>query len=104
MIFIGGIQPKTVNVDNTPRICPSCGLAQAHLKRVDHYASLFFIPLLRVRQGEEFLYCNRCDQPVSCSTGPKRGTGTRDSTCRACGRELEPSFTFCPYCGRPKDE
>ena len=27
MIFIAGVQPKTVTVDDTPRICPSCGLS-----------------------------------------------------------------------------
>ena len=99
-----GIQPKTVNVDNAPRICPSCGLAQAYLKRVDHYMSLFFIPLVRVKQGEEFLYCSRCDQPVPDPTGPKWASGTSAPACRACGRELEASFTFCPYCGKPTDE
>jgi hypothetical protein len=58
--FIGGIQPKTIDLDNQPRMCPSCGLYQARLKRVDQYLSAFFIPVLRVKKGDPFLLCERC--------------------------------------------
>ncbi|SPF39937.1 hypothetical protein SBDP1_280015 [Syntrophobacter sp. SbD1] len=61
--LIGGVQPKSVTVDETPRICPGCGLAQARLKRVDHYLSLFFIPLFPVKKGDPVLICDRCGEP-----------------------------------------
>jgi len=99
--FIGGIQPKTVTVDKQERTCPSCGHFEVHLKRVDHYVSLFFIPLFPVKRGAPFLICENCktiidehgyrmdfDQAVS---------GKR---CPYCRREIDPDFTFCPYCGK----
>ena len=58
--FIAGIQPKTVELDAPSRMCPKCGLYQAQLKRVDHYLSLFFIPLFPVKKGNPFLECRRC--------------------------------------------
>ncbi len=68
--FIGGIQPRTITVEDAKRLCPVCGLAQARLKRIDHYLSLFFIPLFPVRRGNVVLMCERCgavsspDQPM----------------------------------------
>jgi len=32
MFLIIGISPKTITIDNNPRICPFCGLAQAYYK------------------------------------------------------------------------
>ncbi len=58
--LIGGVQPKTVTLDEAAGICSACGLAQARLKRVDHYVSLFFIPLFRVKKGDPVLICDRC--------------------------------------------
>jgi hypothetical protein len=58
--FIGGIQPKTIDLDDQPRMCPSCGLYKAKLKRADRYLSVFFIPVLRVKKGDPFLFCERC--------------------------------------------
>ncbi len=99
--FIGGVQPKTVTLDDTPRLCPACGLYQARLKRVDHYLSLFFIPLFRVKKGEPFLECNSCgaisDESGQVFHGPEKMRGT---VCPYCGKPLEPSFQYCPYCGR----
>ena len=99
--FIGGIQPKTVLVDQEARMCPSCGLARARLKRVDHYFSLFFIPLFRVKKGEPFLECPQCGVVSGGegkgATGP---AGMQPSSCPHCGYPLEPGFRYCPYCGR----
>ncbi len=99
--FIGGIQPKTVSVDEQPRICPSCGLTRARLKRVDHYFSLFFIPIFRVKKGEEFLQCPQCGAvsggQYGSTHGPARGQPSR---CSHCGYPVEPTFRYCPYCGR----
>jgi len=103
MFLIGGVTPKIKLLDDTPRRCPVCGLHQAYYKRVDHYFNLFFIPIVRVKKGEPFIMCDRCektvhefdkeyesDQPVIIET-----------TCRHCGKTLEKSFKYCPYCGKP---
>jgi hypothetical protein len=99
--FIGGVQPKVKILDETPRRCPSCGLNQAYLKRVDHYISLFFIPLIRIKTGAPMLICNRCERPV----GEADRTGFRPSpesekTCRFCNKHFPAEFAFCPICGR----
>ena len=73
--LIGGVQPKTVSVDDTPRLCPACGLAQARLKRIDHYLSLFFIPLFPVKRGEPVVICDRCGVVSS----PNQGFGPAPS-------------------------
>ncbi len=101
MFLIAGISPRMKTLDTVPRICPSCGLAQAYLKRVDHYLSLFFIPIIRVRKGEPMLVCNRCqatgyDRPAP--GRPASGPATA-LMCKQCGRTLEREFIFCPYCG-----
>ena len=103
MIFIAGVSPKTTVLDQTARLCPECGLAQARRQRVDHYLSLFFIPLFRVKKGEEFLFCNRCDRPVSeISAGSPSEPHQSDSQCALCGQHLEKDHHFCPYCGHPR--
>ena len=101
--FIAGVQPKTRTLDSKPRRCPLCGLYQAYTQQVDHYLSLFFIPLLRVKQGTPFLYCRRCGQPVEPGSQqePAAGSFGRPSpVCRQCGRSLEGHFKYCPYCGQ----
>jgi hypothetical protein len=103
--FIGGVQPKTKVLDETPRLCPACGLAQARLKRIDHYLSLFFIPLFPVKKGEPLLMCDRCghmavpEETWGTTAAPQPREFSRVPRCGQCGRELEPSFAYCPYCG-----
>jgi ribosomal protein L37E len=98
--FIGGVQPKTVTLDDTPRLCPACGLAQARLKRIDQYLSLFFIPLFPVKRGEPTVICDRCGTVSSPGQGfgppPRR---PEQSRCTRCGHSLEPTFQYCPHCG-----
>jgi len=101
MIFIAGISPKVKVLDQNPRRCSVCGLHQAYYKRMDHYLSLFFIPILRVKKGEPFIMCDRCEQ-----TGHTTGTGfTRQpnegaNICRSCGKALDKDFKYCPECGK----
>ena len=105
MIFIGGIQPKTRIIDQTPRPCPFCGRNQAYYRRVDHYVSVFFLPVLKIKTGEPFLSCDTCQQemgelvPAEDIPGDPGGGG-----CAACGRALKSDFRYCPHCGRPVNQ
>jgi RNA polymerase subunit RPABC4/transcription elongation factor Spt4 len=106
MFLIAGISPKTKILENTPRLCPKCGLAQAYLQRVDHYLSLFFIPLFPVKTGEPFVWCNRCEGRVDEIVDPIREEypmprGKQMIACGGCGRALETDYRYCPYCGAP---
>jgi len=99
--FIAGIQPKTVHPDGLSRMCPSCGLYQASLKRVDHYLSIFFLPVFRVKKGIPFLECKRCGS-LSSESGEARFESPKkpDRKCPYCGGILEQAFHFCPFCGK----
>ncbi|MCP3954030.1 MAG: zinc ribbon domain-containing protein [Desulfobacterales bacterium] len=105
MIFIAGVSPKTTILDTTPRLCPACGLARARMQRVDHWLSLFFIPVFRVKKGDAFLFCDRCDLPVNgIPAGPDAEPEATQTGCSACGRSLEKDHRFCPYCGYPREK
>jgi len=102
MFLIAGIQPKTRRVDDNPQRCPACGRARAYSTRVDHYLSLFFIPLLRVKQGEPFLMCESCRQPEN-GFGPHQQQAPlsgADTACVSCGRSFDSSYRYCPHCGQ----
>jgi RNA polymerase subunit RPABC4/transcription elongation factor Spt4 len=99
--LIAGIQPKTKVVDTAPRLCQVCGLQQACLKRTDHYLSIFFIPLFPVKRGEPILVCENCERLQHEQQPQGAGYNRTMVQCRACGRNLEKEFSFCPYCGRP---
>jgi hypothetical protein len=99
--FIGGVQPKTVKADRQARTCPACSHMSLRLKRVDHYLSLFFIPLFPVKRGIPFLACEDCG-----ATFREDGTSWEDRhlrekrLCPRCGRPLALDFVYCPYCGK----
>jgi hypothetical protein len=96
--FIGGLQPKVKILDEKPRRCPRCGLHQAYLKRVDHYLSVFFVPVLKVKTGEPVLICDRCQIPVGdVGVAPQ---SEHEKFCRFCNKEFPGDYTFCPACGR----
>ena len=99
--FIGGIQPKTVTVDRQPRSCPSCGHFGVYLKRVDHYVSLFFIPVFPVKRGTPFLSCENCNAVIDEHGGRMDfDQQVAKKTCPSCGGTVNSDFTFCPYCGK----
>ena len=95
--FIGGIQPKGVDLEEGKRMCPVCGLHTAQLRRLDHYLSLFFIPVLRVRKGEVFLECSRCG--IVSPQAAEGYQGMRQDRCPRCNGEVSRQFRFCPFCG-----
>jgi hypothetical protein len=102
MFLIAGIQPRTKTLDPKARLCPTCGLAQAHMRRIDHYFSVFFIPLFRVKTGQPYLFCERCrrreapEETVS-GPGPMR---EKERRCPYCRKVIDPGFKYCPYCGQ----
>jgi rubredoxin len=101
MIFIGGVQPKTRDLEGSPRTCPRCGEPRARLRRTDTYISLFFIPLIPISKGEPFVACEGCGH-VFDERGERLealGEGRRPR-CPGCGHRLESSFTYCPHCGQ----
>ena len=98
--FIGGVQPKTITLDEGRRLCPACGLAQAQLKRIDHYLSLFFIPLFPVKRGQPVLICDRCGAISPEQDHPQAAPVQTDrSACPHCGARVESTFRYCPQCG-----
>jgi hypothetical protein len=101
--IIGGIQPRVTVLDEKPRRCPSCGLYQAYLKRVDHYVSIFFIPVFKVKTGEPVLVCERCERPASgfdSDSSQLRHAPGDAKSCRSCGKDFPMEYIFCPLCGR----
>jgi len=96
--FIGGIQPRVKVLDERPGRCPRCGLHQARLKRVDHYLSVFFIPVLKVKTGEPMLICDRCEMPVRESEAASPAAAGK--ACRFCRKDFPADYVFCPVCGR----
>jgi RNA polymerase subunit RPABC4/transcription elongation factor Spt4 len=101
MFLIAGVSPKIKILDTNPRICPVCGLVRAYFKRVDHYLYLFFIPVLRIKKGEPFIMCDRCEKTVHEFKEeyghPAHGKG---AMCHDCGKDLDKDFKYCPYCGK----
>jgi hypothetical protein len=103
MIFIAGVAPKIKILDQNPRRCPLCNLNQAYYKRMDHYLSFFFIPILRVKKGKPFIMCDRCAQTFHASGAGGDFANQQPGeagTCRYCGKNLDKEFKFCPGCGR----
>ncbi|MBN1272449.1 MAG: zinc ribbon domain-containing protein [Candidatus Aminicenantes bacterium] len=99
--FIGGIQPRTVKLDDTPRTCPSCGHISCRQKKTDHYFSLFFIPLFPVKKESPFLDCEHCGRKFEVNGSPLDVDFDRyQKQCPYCGRPLDPDFDTCPSCGK----
>lgn len=99
--LIGGITPKTRRIDEQPIRCANCGRNQAYRTRVDHWLHLFFIPVLPVRRGEPFVFCEHCRQPVDQIRGREPTTPTAGfRQCPSCRKSVEERFRYCPHCGQ----
>jgi ribosomal protein L37E len=102
------VQPKTTVLDETRRMCPSCGAREARLVRVDQYLSLFFLPVVPIKRGEEALECQRCgalSDPRVLSPAPPSPSVRDHATqapehCPRCGHSLQRQFIYCPQCGQ----
>jgi len=100
MFIIAGVSPKTTIIDKQSQRCPVCGLSQAYYKRTDHYFSLFFIPLFRVKKGDSYLMCERCEQEITSFGVNPSGGEIDDDSCSFCGSCLDGNFKYCPQCGK----
>jgi RNA polymerase subunit RPABC4/transcription elongation factor Spt4 len=95
--FIGGVQPKTVTLNEPAKRCDACGLYQLSPMRTDHYLSVFFIPILPIKKGNIFFRCKSCGTVVTESKGSRN---SHRETCKQCGSVVDPDFQFCPSCGQ----
>lgn len=98
--LIGGVQPRTVRLEKQSWHCSSCSSSEVYMTRVDHYLSLFFIPLFPVKKGTPFLMCHRCKTVYDEQGGAYHFDARSGTTCPGCGAALDPAFSFCPYCGK----
>jgi len=98
--FIGGVQPRTVTLSKKTSVCTVCGHPEISQKRIDHYLSLFFIPLFPLKKGIPFWVCGHCGT-VYDDSGTPLSTQRPDEkkVCPHCGRSVYADYTFCPYCG-----
>ncbi len=102
--LIGGIAPRVKKLDEQAGICPRCGTAALYRARVDHYLSLFFIPLFPVSKGQPGLRCENCglempEQNIRTGTTEEQNSEA-GPVCPGCHRPVASEFRFCPYCGR----
>ena len=101
MIFIGGVQPRTVVLSDRLESCPYCGHVAARRQRIDHYISLFFIPLIPVKRGIPHMACGHCKNVVGGGAGGSQRTGSGGyKGCGHCGSPVEEEYVYCPYCGK----
>lgn len=100
MFFIAGITPKLKQLDESSGLCPICRSRPAYYKRVDHYLTLFFIPILRIKTGEPFLMCDHCAESAHEFEDIRPYLqGKNELTCPYCNKTIKESFQYCPHCG-----
>ena len=95
--FIGGVQPRTVRLEKYGGACPRCSRFDVWVKRVDQYISVFFIPLIRIKKGVPFISCENCNSVFDNLSRMEEIDEVH--RCNSCGKEVEPDFRYCPYCG-----
>ncbi|MCF8067052.1 MAG: zinc ribbon domain-containing protein [Desulfobacterales bacterium] len=100
MFIIAGVSPKTTVIDKQSQQCPVCGLSQAYFKRTDYYFNLFFIPLFRVKKGDSYLMCERCEREITGFGVDPAGGEMDKGRCVFCGSRLDGKFKYCPQCGK----
>jgi RNA polymerase subunit RPABC4/transcription elongation factor Spt4 len=98
--LIGGVQPRTILIEKQTKVCPFCGHFELQKKRVDHYFSLFFIPLFPVKKGKPFLICHKCQNIPDQNDFSTRRSESELKNCKNCGKSSFGDFSYCPYCGK----
>ncbi len=101
--FFGGISPRIKRVTEPSRrmldllrkqstgFCANCQTnVSLDVFRQDYWLNVFFLPLARMKEGEEYLGCDECEMPIIIRL--------RD-TCRSCNGPLMAGMRFCPNCG-----
>ena len=100
MFLVAGVSPKTKVLDTNPRRCPVCGLSRAFYKRIDRYFNLFFVPIVRVKKGEPFIMCEKCEKTVQeIEQDYQAFPVEQEPSCNHCGKTLHQDFKYCPFCG-----
>lgn len=102
--LIGGVSPRLRRVyEPSKRIfdalrreptgfCSPCNQVMPRAAfRQDYWLNLFFLPLMQVRTGEEFIGCEECGAPCS--------KAVETSACASCRGPMGPLMKFCPECG-----
>ncbi|MFT8313220.1 MAG: zinc ribbon domain-containing protein [Clostridium sp.] len=122
MFFIGifGMGTKDVDIRTINNmICKSCGRMTSYkLVKTYNYFQLFFIPIFR--WGEKYYLISKCCGSLfelSRQDGEDLANGNNSIlsnlninivednsqcgklVCHRCGKEVDESFEFCPYCG-----
>ena len=118
MFFMMGITPKQWALPFSQQgICPVCGrMSRFEVWVTAQCLSLFLIPVFRF--GKRYMLSSvccgaACELPAELGKAIERGeiesvdlsampfSRSRERRCPGCGRESDPSFQFCPYCGTP---
>ena len=121
MFFIGifGIGQKEKEISSFNAVCPDCArISKATFFMRYSYFHIFFIPTFRWRR-QYFVKLRCCgsllevpdDYAQELKTAGtidfsrlKKAGGAKSpddfyAACRACGKNFDKSFPFCPYCG-----
>ncbi|MBN1654458.1 MAG: zinc ribbon domain-containing protein [Deltaproteobacteria bacterium] len=99
--FIAGVQPRTIRIEKLEMSCPLCGHNTLYKKRIDHYLSLFFIPFFPLKRGNAFTACDNCGAlGGDAAKSPFQPRTEEPNRCSHCRAALDPTFQYCPYCGR----
>ncbi len=121
MFFIGifGIENKSKEIKILDNLnCKKCNkVFRGRLIKNFDYFHFFFIPILKWNI-KYYIICDECITKFSISIDKGKAIENDDPVditywdlhelensnynigiCRNCGKEVDPSFEFCPYCG-----
>lgn len=60
-LIIFGMRPRTTDIEGGTFVCPQCGGTHAYEhKKVRPYFTLYFVPLIPLGAGEEYVQCQNC--------------------------------------------
>ena len=120
MFFIGilGIDNKSKEIKELDNIsCNNCeNLSKMKLLKNYNYFHIFFIPIIKWNESY-YLICENCNSIYSISNEKgntiEKGLDIKltywdlneikdDNRCKHCGRRIDSSYTYCPYCGEKR--